>query len=1074
MLLKCKSICWLWLLLHVTLATPSLGQTTYHWIASSGSWTTGSNWSPQRTSPLPSDILIFDTSGNVVISNVPSQTVQSLVISENTTVSLLASGSAKTISITNTLQVDPNSQLLVSGTEENTLTIPELQDSGEIPTFSVQDGGNNTLVFKFGKSRNTLFNSTRIIGMGSSTMYGSGATTGFKLHERLKTWVQATLPGGEFFVIAQNGFYSNHFLPDGETAESRWSKNILAALDMEPDIIVLSLPTNDIAFHSVATFMANLQRIDEVCKERNIHLFVTTTQPRNDYSVAQQQLLYNTRELILNHFGERAIDVFTPVADPYTPQSPARIRDIYNADNIHLNNDGHAVLADLVTTALTNYFTDPDYTTYSIERSTNPTNDFTVFAEINSPATSFTTNTQSGDLYYYRLRAQTTTGEFTGYSPVVALQQPLLGGVSTEQIQINFSNQANQQNIPQWNEFIPSGGVADIGEERTNLTTVSGQATTVGIVVTGTFPSTSSSGGRGGTFPTNVIRSCWVWGADNSTDKPALRLTGLQPNTLYNIRCLFSNLATADYRYVGFDSQGKGKAISANHPVAGSNDAVTADLIGLTASPTGEIDLRFRALPTAGIGYLNAMIVEQLETVSQRAILNLTLATGASIDVGGAVTMIDGTFSAESNTITLHSNPTPLKRVNGRFLLGQGTVLHVGKISTPQSTAMQLPSDLFSTSTTISEIVMAYSGGLVLGNQPITVRDHLELNSGNIITNETGKLVLESTALPLTESTNSRVEGVLELKSFAAGTTGFQFAGLTISSGADDLGNVTIVRKTGILGINTVNAFKSIAATWDINAQFQPTAGRQISLSWLSALDNDNNSSNRFIVYRSTTPGIWEAVAPLAFLNTVTADSRTTAAVTTTHFSSWTASEELQPLPVVWKKVYAEPTQNQIVVRWETATESNTSLFEIEKMNEEKTFMQIGSQPAAGTSQQTRAYSFTDLQPRSGLNYYRLKQLDLDGQFAYSNVVSCFFENSELEISVFPNPTHDLLTIRSYSDSQKGNLQLIDQTGRPIDLGEWTSATSLSLREKMIPPGVYQAVVGTAGKRYSFKIVVLP
>jgi len=1074
MLLKCKSLCWLCLLLLVTLATPVLGQATYHWVASSGSWTTGSNWSPLRTAPLPNDILIFDAGGNVVISNVPSQTVQSLVVSGNTTVSLLASGSTKTISITGTLQVDPNSQLLVSGAEESTLTVPAQQDAGDAPTFSVQDGGNNTLVFKFGKSRNTLFSSARIIGMGSSTMYGSGAAPGFKLHERLKTWVQANLPGGEFFAIAQNGFYSNHFLPDGETAESRWSKNILAALDMEPDIIVLSLPTNDIAFHPVATFLSNLQRIDEVCKERNIHLFVTTTQPRNDYSVAQQQLLYNTRALILNQFGERAIDVFTPVADPYTPQSPARIKDIYNADNIHLNNDGHAVLADLVTTALTNYFTDPDYTTYSIERSTNPTNDFTVFAEINSPATSFTTTTQSGDIYYYRLRAQTTTGDFTAYTPVVALQQPLLGGVVNERIQINFSNQANQQTIPQWNEFIPSGGVADIGEERVNLTNISGQATTVGIVVTGTFPTTSGSGGRGGTFPTNVIRSCWVWGADNSTDKPALRLTGLQPNTLYNVKCLFSNLATADYRYVGFDSQGKGKAISANHPVAGSNDAVTADLIGLTASSTGEIDLRFRALPTAGIGYLNAMIVERLETVSQRAILNLTLATGASIDVGGTVNMIDGTFSAESNTMTLHSNATPLKRVNGRFLLGQGTVLHVGKISTPQSTAMQLPTDLFSTSTSISEIIMDYSGGLVLGNQPITVRDHLELNSGNIITNETGKLILESTALPLTESINSRVEGVLELKSFAAGTSGIQFGGVTISSGVDDLGNVTIVRKTGSAGINTVNAYQSIAATWDINAQFQPAAGRQITLNWLSVLDNGNNSSNRFTVYRSTTPGIWEAVAPLAFLSAVTADTRTTATVATTHFSSWTASEELQPLPVEWKKVYAEATQHQIIVRWETATESNTSLFEIEKMTEEKTFRQIGSRAAAGNSQQTQAYSFTDFQPRSGLNYYRIKQLDLDGQFAYSKVVSCLFENSELEMSVFPNPTHDLLTVRSYSESQRGNLMLIDQTGRQINLGEWASAAPLSLREKMIPPGVYQAVVGMAGKRYFFKIVVLP
>lgn len=104
--------------------------------------------------------------------------------------------------------------------------------------------------------------------------------------------------------------------------------------------------------------------------------------------------------------------------------------------------------------------------------------------------------------------------------------------------------------------------------------------------------------------------------------------------------------------------------------------------------------------------------------------------------------------------------------------------------------------------------------------------------------------------------------------------------------------------------------------------------------------------------------------------------------------------------------------EKQALLNWKTAQEINSAYFQIERSNDALIFKSIGSVQAAGNSSVAVEYSFTDLQPANGLNYYRLKQVDLDGRFIYTPTrVIRFNEPDAGLVKYFPNPTRGLVYI---------------------------------------------------------------
>jgi hypothetical protein len=110
-------------------------------------------------------------------------------------------------------------------------------------------------------------------------------------------------------------------------------------------------------------------------------------------------------------------------------------------------------------------------------------------------------------------------------------------------------------------------------------------------------------------------------------------------------------------------------------------------------------------------------------------------------------------------------------------------------------------------------------------------------------------------------------------------------------------------------------------------------------------------------------------------------------------------------LPLSWLHFSVKNLRNRIELNWSTASENNTSHFEIQRnaLNDPFNFIMLGTVQSAGNSSVVKQYVFTDDAPLPGMNYYRVKQYDRDNRFTYSAIVAIKYEPSGL-IRSFLNP----------------------------------------------------------------------
>jgi hypothetical protein len=118
-------------------------------------------------------------------------------------------------------------------------------------------------------------------------------------------------------------------------------------------------------------------------------------------------------------------------------------------------------------------------------------------------------------------------------------------------------------------------------------------------------------------------------------------------------------------------------------------------------------------------------------------------------------------------------------------------------------------------------------------------------------------------------------------------------------------------------------------------------------------------------------------------------------------------------LPVIWHSFTASKLNGSIILNWSTASEQNTKDFEVQYSTNATSWDVLGTVQAAGNSSATRNYSFTHQTPlkNSAYNYYRILQRDIDGKFSYSKIVSIIFNEPGPDMSVYPNPVSDVLTV---------------------------------------------------------------
>lgn len=118
-----------------------------------------------------------------------------------------------------------------------------------------------------------------------------------------------------------------------------------------------------------------------------------------------------------------------------------------------------------------------------------------------------------------------------------------------------------------------------------------------------------------------------------------------------------------------------------------------------------------------------------------------------------------------------------------------------------------------------------------------------------------------------------------------------------------------------------------------------------------------------------------------------------------------------EALPVTWLDFTGEQVKGLVRLDWQTASEQNSSHFEIERSANGGDYTRIGSMKSAGNSANIRRYEFTDETAPTGLLLYRLRQVDIDGRFSYSKIVQ-IRNTAQSEAKIGPNPTGGAITLQ--------------------------------------------------------------
>jgi hypothetical protein len=155
---------------------------------------------------------------------------------------------------------------------------------------------------------------------------------------------------------------------------------------------------------------------------------------------------------------------------------------------------------------------------------------------------------------------------------------------------------------------------------------------------------------------------------------------------------------------------------------------------------------------------------------------------------------------------------------------------------------------------------------------------------------------------------------------------------------------------------------------------------------------------------------------------------------------------------------------------WATATEVNNERFEIEHSTDNQIFSLVGTVAGKGTSYEKNSYKLVHYYPNIGINYYRLKQIDYDGKYDYSEIV--YVRNYlDTGISLYPNPAKEHITINSSNILTNQQFLVYDAMGRQINLSSSKeNEYTVRLNTSSLESGIYFIKLSSGNLRKVIKL----
>ena len=358
----------------------------------------------------------------------------------------------------------------------------------------------------------------------------------------------------------------------------------------------------------------------------------------------------------------------------------------------------------------------------------------------------------------------------------------------------------------------------------------------------------------------------------------------------------------------------------------------------------------------------------------------------------------------------------------------------------------------------------------------VSIGGVLQLNGGVITVNSSsgGSLTIEDGGSTGQGSSNSYVNGSMKKKGDEAFTfplgNGGQWARLRIS-GSGNTGDAYTASYTnsGSSKSGTGSNLHSVSAVehWELSYNNNVASpSRDVTLYWEDAsFSGISNLNDLVIAHWNTSNTEWESLGQ----STISGSTSSNGSITVNGVSNFspftfgsTSNNNSLPVELTHFTVQQEGRRSARL-EWATASETNNKHFLVQRRREDQ-WQQVGRVKGHGTTIEPQEYGFTDNGLTSGTHYYRLKQVDFDGSYEYSDVKAVAFEVAQqaasASLSLHPNPVADQLSVefRGSKENTTYQVQIRSSRGEVVyrdEVAVQQGRLSRKLPVSALPPGAY-------------------
>jgi hypothetical protein len=224
-----------------------------------------------------------------------------------------------------------------------------------------------------------------------------------------------------------------------------------------------------------------------------------------------------------------------------------------------------------------------------------------------------------------------------------------------------------------------------------------------------------------------------------------------------------------------------------------------------------------------------------------------------------------------------------------------------------------------------------------------------------------------------------------------------------------------------------------------------------------------NSGGQNFSVGHTQSAGTFQSVSTLSFSeNIVTLGS----------------TEVANPLPVELLTFKGFNDNGVNIIQWSTATEIDNNFFEVQRSSDGESFEVLGTITGRGTTTTLTEYDFVDTKPNAGNNYYRLRQVDFNGAFEFSNIIKIEVDADGFvfNINPYPNPGNKGKRLRAdynKTNDNEATILLRDLTGKIMEqafVNDVTGTVEFNIDNKN--PGMYLVEMQQGERKIVKKIIV--